>query len=175
MTALADSVRDRVARREWITRAEIDALAATDDLDAWSAVHDALSQTHCRVHPVPDPMERWSFIRKYLLRCIQQNPPSNHVHSGYEAAWELAGWIKSWALGLPGSRQALEVAEHDLAAAWKTGDDGVRDRLVNGTLEHALEKACVRPFFAHWENDPSLNEAWQPAMSWATTRGEPAV
>ncbi len=172
MSEIADSIRNRISRREWFTRAEIDSYTATNDLELWSAVYCAITETHCRIHPVPAVTERWSFILKYLMRCIREDPSSDYVHSGYEAADHLACWLKSCASDLPGNGSAIELAERELAAAWTAGDQAVRDRLVNGVLEHALEKAAVRPFFAHWEKDPSLKGAWKLAMSWATTRGE---
>jgi hypothetical protein len=176
MSEVGDSVRDRVARREWIERSDVDAFAAVpNDLDLWSAVYEAFAQDHCRIHPVPDLRVRCAFMVEYLLRCVRENPPSNHVHSGYEAAWELAACLNSWSSKLPESQSALQLAEQKITAMYRAGDESVRDRLLNGTLEHALESDSVRPFFAHWEHDPVLGEAWQLAMQWAVAHGDSAA
>ena len=56
--------------------------------------------------------------------------------------------------------------------AYLAADEAERDRLLLGTLEHALESAAVRPFFASWQDDPLLAEPWRLAMAWAIIHGD---
>jgi hypothetical protein len=108
----------------------------------------------------------YSFVLCYLIRCTEMNASSDYVHSGYEAAWELAACLKRWAKRSE-PETLMRLAEQELSSAFLSGDDGVRDRILNGTLEHAVESSAVRPYFAHWKDDPALGEVWQLAMLWA--------
>jgi hypothetical protein len=69
----------------------------------------------------------------------------------------------------------MQLSASELTEEFLAGDEGVRDRLLNGALEHALESARVRRFFDHWRHDPALGEAWQLAMEWAVAHGDPVV
>jgi hypothetical protein len=97
------------------------------------------------------------------------------VPTGYEAAWDLAACLKQWASKLPETRPVLADAASSMSDAYRAGDEAERDRLLNGTLEHALEAAAVRPFFENWKDDPVLGEAWGLAMEWAVAHGDAAA
>ena len=97
------------------------------------------------------------------------------VPTGYEAAGDLAACLKHWAGKLPETRPVLIDAASRITDAYRAGDEGERDRLLNGTLEHALEAAAVRPYFARWKDDPLLGEPWRLAMEWAVAHGDAAA
>jgi hypothetical protein len=51
-------------------------------------------------------------------------------------------------------------------AAFREADSETRERIINGFLEHVFEKASLRPFFASWEEEPALAEAYALAAEW---------
>jgi hypothetical protein len=172
MSSPADSIRQRIKENQKFTRQEIEsAMSVTDDLSLWSAVYNILRQPSNPVEPRVETNAMYAYILQYLLRCIRENPPSGKIHSGYEAAWELAAYIKLWGKHLPHSDGILKLAEHEISQTYIAGNADIRDRLINGTLEHALESNQVRPYFAHWATRPNLSDAWRLAMEWAASNG----
>jgi hypothetical protein len=167
MPSPADSIRQRIKENQKFTRQEIEsAMSVTDDLSLWSAVYDVLRQPNNPIEPPVGTDEMYAYILQYLLRCVRENPPSGEIHSGYEAAWELAAYIKLWGKHLPPSDSILKLAEREMSQTYLAGNGAIRDRLLNGTLEHALESNLVRPYFAHWSTHPQLSDAWRLAMEW---------
>jgi hypothetical protein len=166
----AQSIRERSVRGDAFRRDEIVALMnIQDDLNLWSAIYRALDRSYAHIHPEPGMELTCGFMLKYLLRCIRENPSGHdEIHSGFEAAWELAACLKLWSQRLPETGEILTLAEELIRQEFLNGDEPLRNRLETGMLEHALEAPQVRPYFSHWANDPSLREAWQAAMEWAT-------
>ena len=161
MSTFAEVVRyfesdDAIARddvRRWID---------SGDLLTWGAVY-ALTLSH------PDLLgdDHIEFARRYLLRCIEENPPSgDYLHGGYEAAWELAACLKQW------HNKPLRGIATDLDKLYRRGDDATRNRILCGVLEHAFENPAVRPFFASWERDEELREAYRLALEWGAAHEE---
>src|SRR6266478_5674948 len=98
----ADTIRNRIARRDRFSYNEIMAFIADEsDLDVWAAVYQALGKGYYQIKPEPSMETTCSFMLRYLLRCVRENPSHEHVHSGYEAAYELAACLKLWASRLP--------------------------------------------------------------------------
>ena len=143
------------------------------DLLTWSALFAALEEHSKRVVP-PLPMDdRIELSRRYLLRCIEENPmPGEHLHGGFEAAWELAGAMRRWRQS--GGRAAAVVRRvaADLEKIYRRGDDAVRNRIACGVLEHAFEDPRLRQLFASWERDPELREAYKLAVEWGSAHEE---
>ncbi|MEX0716309.1 MAG: DMP19 family protein [Planctomycetaceae bacterium] len=147
-------------------------MAEDEDLRIWGIAYDVLFKAYRRIHPEPGMELTCGFTVRYLLRCVRDNPMDGELHSGYEAAWELATRIKQWATCLPESAPVLEYAATHLRQEYLDGDDAVRKRILNGALEHALESAPVRPFFDDWKVHPDLREPWKLAMEWAVDHTE---
>jgi hypothetical protein len=147
----------RVARddvRRWID---------SGDLLTWSVVY-ALSE---RAELAAD--EQAEFTRRYLLRCIEENPPpGEHLHGGYEAAWELASVLKQWRR--QGGRIAATVrgVALDLEKIYRRGEPATQNRILCGVMEHAFEDPALRPYFVDWERDPDLRDAYKLAVEWGT-------
>ena len=145
----------RVARddvRRWID---------SGDLLTWSVVY-ALSE---RAELAAD--EQAEFTRRYLLRCIEENPPpGEHLHGGYEAAWELASVLKQWRR--QGGRIAATVrgVALDLEKIYRRGEPATQNRILCGVMEHAFEDPALRPYFVDWERDPDLRDAYKLAVEW---------
>jgi hypothetical protein len=171
----ADIIRARIARRDRFSLREFDAIIADEsDFDGWSVVYEVLGKAYYQIHPEPGMEITCACMLRYLLRCIREDLSHEHVHSGYEAAHALANCLKNWVSRLPETEPVMRAAASELEKQFRAGDRAVRDRILNGTLEHALESARVRPFFDHWRSDPVLGQAWQLAMEWAVAHGDGA-
>lgn len=145
------------------------------DLELWSALYDLLGPGWKLIKPEPDMDETCKFLIRYLLRCIHENIQNSesNVPSGYDAAHDLANCLKHWATKLPETHPVLIDAVAKISNAYRAADDAERDRLLNGTLEHALEAPAVRPYFESWKHDAVLGEPWTLAMQWALEHGDP--
>ena len=155
-------VRDDV--RRWIESA---------DLLTWSGVYSILDSAPSRVQPEISAEEAVDFMRRYLLRCIEENPaPGEHLHGGYEAAWELARALKHWRRR--GGRVAASVRgiAVDLETIYRRADPATQNRILCGVMEHAFEDPALRPYFATWDRDCDLREAYKLAMEWGSTHEE---
>jgi hypothetical protein len=111
----------------------------------------------------------------YLIECLLRNPEGDDfLHSGFEAGYEIAAWLKHLVKTPDGKAVLTEVAGR-LALAYKAADPTTRNRIETGALEHALESRAVRPFFDSWGSDPILRDAHEHALGWAwRTRSTPA-
>jgi len=162
LSSEAEIARDDV--RRWID---------SGDLLTWSAVYALTREAWSRITPEMTADEQVDFMRRYLLRCIDENPtPGDYLHGGYEAAWELAGALKEWRRR--GSRIAAIVrgVSLDLEKLYRRGDPATRNRVLCGVMEHAFEDPAVRPFFTGWDRDPELREAYRLAVEWGASHEE---
>jgi hypothetical protein len=139
------------------------------DLLTWSVVY-ALAEKHwARIQPEISGDEHTDFMRRYLLRCIEENPSSgDHLHGGFEAAWELAAVLKHWRK--LGGRIAASIrgAALDLEKIYRRGEPATQNRILCGVLEHAFEDPAIRPYFIDWERDADLREAYKLALEWGS-------
>jgi len=137
------------------------------DLLAWSALFTLLDATPKRVRPELPPEEQRELARRYLLRCIEENPtPGEHLHAGFEAAWELAGVMQQWRHAGGRAAAAIRRTAVDLEKIYRRGDAAVKSRIACGVLEHAFEDASIRQVFAAWDRDDDLREAYKLATDW---------
>ena len=121
-----------------------------------------------RIQPEIPAEEHIEFMRRYLLRCIEENPsPGDHLHGGYEAAWELAATLKHWRRA-SAARIAANVrgVALDLEKIYSRGEPATQNRIQCGVLEHAFEDPALRPHFVNWERDADLRDAYRLAMEW---------
>ena len=133
------------------------------DLLTWSAVYALLERPSTQF----PPEEAADFMRRYLLRCIEENPaPGDYLHGGYEAAWDLAALLKEWRRR--GGRVAATVRgiALELEKLYRRGDPATKNRVLCGVLEHAFEEPALRPYFSNWDRDEELREAYELAMDW---------
>lgn len=127
------------------------------DLLTWSAVFALLERPSTSFPPA----DAADFMRRYLLRCIEENPPSgDYLHGGYEASWELAALLRKW-----GGRSVRGIAV-DLERLYRRGDPATKNRILCGVLEHAFEDPALRKSFASWERDEELRDAYRLALEW---------
>jgi hypothetical protein len=134
------------------TKARVYALTAS----AWSRIRPAMSMD-----------EQCGFMSEYLLECLATNPDGDddYLHGGFEAGHAIAGWLKHL-LSMPETAVVIANVAAGLEALYRRGDQDTRIRIEQGALEHLLEEPRLRRFFAHWETDPLLREAYEPALEW---------
>ena len=173
----SSDIRERLTARDRFSLAEVRRwIADESNLELSSAVYDVLGPGWKLIKPEPDMDETCRFMTRYLLRCIHVNvQDAGDVPTGYEAAWDLAACLKHWAGKLPETQPVLREAASRMTDAYRAADEAERHRLLNGTLEHALEAATLRPYFEKWKDDPVLREPWQLAMEWAVAQGNAAA
>jgi len=143
------------------------------DLLTWSAVYAMTEKAWSRIAPEIPIDEQIDFMRRYLLRCVDENPtPGDHLHGGYEAAWELAACMKHWrALGGKAAAYVRGISL-DLEKMYRRAEPAAKNRILCGVLEHAFEDPALRPFFVNWDRDCDLREAYKLAMEWGATHEE---
>lgn len=139
------------------------------DLLTWSAVYALLERPDTQF----PPEEAADFMRRYLVRCIEENPSSgDYLHGGYEAAWDLAALLKEWRRR--GGRVGANVRgiALELEKLYRRGDPATKNRVLCGVLEHAFEDAALRPYFSNWDRDEELREAYELALDWGESHEE---
>jgi hypothetical protein len=150
---------ERWIRGDLRTRARVYALTASH----WS-----------RIHPEPSGEQHCRFMADYLIECLLQNPEGDDfLHGGFDAAHEIAAWLKHL-VKTPGGKAVLAEVAGRLALAYKDADPITRNRIETGALEHALESRAVRPFFDSWGTDPILRDAHEQALAWGLAHTEQA-
>jgi hypothetical protein len=137
------------------------------DLETWAVLYVLTDKAYSRIQPELGMHDTCTLIEDYLVKCLIENPePGDWIHSGYEAAWDLAGWLKHLeSLGPRADRFIREVAAR-VEAAFREGDAETKERIINGFLEHTFEKPSLRNFFASWAGEPVLAEAYVLAAEW---------
>jgi hypothetical protein len=152
-----------------IARDDVRAWIDSGDLLTWSAVYALTERAWSRIEPEMSVEEQAEFMRRYLLRCIEENPaPGEHLHGGYEAAWELATCLKLWRRNGGRIAAALRGIALDLEKVYRRGDASTKNRVLCGVMEHAFEDASLRPYFVDWDRDCDLREAYKLALEWGT-------
>jgi hypothetical protein len=140
------------------------------DLLTWSAVYALFEEPTPRITPEFTAEEQAEFMRRYLLRCIEENPaPGALLHGGYEAAWALASCLKAWRKR--GGRLASSVrgVALDLEKIYRRGEPATQNRVLCGVMEHAFEDPALRPYFSGWDRDEDLRDAYKLALEWGAS------
>jgi hypothetical protein len=109
-------------------------------------------------------------MRRYLLRCIEENPaPGDHLHGGYEAAWELAAALKQWRR----ARRTLAATCRGVALDF---EKHLSARRARDAEPHPLRRHGARvrrsrhpAVLCVWERDEDLRDAYKLAVEWGST------
>jgi hypothetical protein len=66
------------------------------DLSTRARVYAFTRDAWSRIRPEPDMSEQCTFMAEYLIECLVSNPQGDDdfVHSGFEAGYERAAWLK---------------------------------------------------------------------------------
>lgn len=161
MTELYAEIVRRLRSDEPIAADDVRRWIDSGDLLVWSAVYDLLGRIELGDEAI-------DFARRYLLRCIEENPsPGDLLHGGYEAAWELANVLKEWRRRGGKAGEAVRAVAADLETLYRHGDAAIRNRVLCGVLEHAFEDPALRRQFPNWERgDIDLRDAYKLAVEW---------
>ena len=163
MSAYAEVVQ-RLQSEERIAREDVRRWIDSGDLLTWSAVY-ALDPA--RITPELTAEEQLDFMRRYLLRCLVENPsPGDYLHGGFEAAWELAACLKQWHQRGGKGPAAVRGVAIELEKLYREGDPALQNRILCGVLEHAFEEPAVRRYFSGWQRDIELREIYRLALEW---------
>ena len=156
-----------------IARDDVRRWIESGDLLTWSAVFALTESAWPRITPEIPIDVQVAFMRRYLLRCIDENPPpGEHLHGGYEAAWELADCMKLWRT-LGGKAAAyVRGISLDLEKMYRRAEPAAKNRILCGVLEHAFEEPALRPYFVNWDRDCDLREAYRLAVEWGSAHEE---
>ena len=152
---------------EDIPRERVLSWIASKDLEIWAVLYVLTDKAYWRIKPEVGMIATCNFIKNYLLRCLAENPDAGgYIHSGYEAARELAGWLKHLEnLGTDTDHVIREVAS-DVEALFRGSDRDGQERIINGFFEHVFERPSLRRFFGGWRGEPELCEAYTLASEW---------
>lgn len=149
-----------------IPKDQVLAWMTDDDLETRGAVYLLTDRAWSRIQPALTKDEQCSSMAAYLLECLETNPTSgNLVHSGYEAAWELAAWLKHLD-DISGTEDVLQHVAQEIERIYRSADSKTKDRIMAGLLDHAFEQKNLRRFFAHWLYDPALRRAYALCSEW---------
>lgn len=162
-----------LATGEPIARDDVRRWIDSADLLAWSAIYALAEESWARVQPEIEAYEQVDFMRRYLLRCIDENPtPGEHLHGGFEAAWELAAHMKVWRTSGGKIAATVRSITAELEKMYRRSEPATRNRILCGVMEHLFEDPAFRPYFASWDRDDELREAYKLATEWGDEHGE---
>lgn len=156
-----------------VAREDVRRWIDSGDLLTWSAVFTLLEEAGSRVQPEVPLEEQVDFTRRYLMRCLDENPtPGEHLHGGYEAAWELARCVREWRRLGGRAAAAVRGIALELEKLYRRADATTQNRILCGVLEHVFEDPALRPYFANWNRDTELREAYRLALEWGAAHEE---
>jgi len=142
------------------------------DFEIRGAIYELTSKAWNRIQPELTMEEQCSFMLHYLVDCIRDNHQDTEwSHSGFEAAWEFASWLKHLNK-IPGTEGILATAARELTAMYRAGDDDLRNRIATGALEHIFEVKNLRKYFDEWQADPELKEEYEACSGWGNAHSK---
>jgi hypothetical protein len=140
--------------------------AADSDLSTLSRLYRLTGEGYSRIQPELGREPTCALIQRYLLGCIRDGVTENdEIQERYEAAETLHVWFRHLA-GMDGTSEVLTAIANGLMKLYVESAEEVRVAIETGFLEHALETAALRPYFAQWGADPRLEPAWKRALEW---------
>lgn len=151
-----------------VAKAQVLEWMKSEHLEVQGALYSKITNAECAKHIEP-PLQfedYYDFVVPYLAQCIEQNPQGEWADSRYLAGHQLVAWIVDFWNDKAVSRNNLADIKRRLAELYLRGDEGVRDGVINGVLEHLFEHRQIATYFKDWENDPILNSAYSAALIW---------
>ena len=140
----------------WMQAEDIEVLGFLD-----AVIHDS----RFRIEPPLSHDAYLSFRRRYLGRCLIENPDGEWSDGRYSAGWDLVNLIvRLW--DEDPNQPALVDLKNWLAKLYKLGDESLRTCIVHATLEHVFERKALRTFFSDWKDDAELAQAYDEACLW---------
>jgi hypothetical protein len=157
-----------------VAKAEVVSWMKSPDIQVQGAISYLLLEHPERARKIKPPLDREDyevFLQSYLARCIREDPTGEWAHSRYFAGYAVVAWLLGhWRRGdlEPGYAESWKTWIRDL---YLTGDEKVRDAVVNGILEHLFEVKQMRKRFTDWRDHPELRVAYELACEWGDRGG----
>jgi len=158
--------------RRPIPRARVLEWMRTDDIESMGALHVLITDEYDRIHPTLEYGEYHQFVLSYLKRCLLENPQGEWAETRYGAGHTFNGWFVGWWRDPARRTSTIPELKEWLAALYVTGDEEVRQALVQATLEHLFENRAVAEYFLDWRGHPILSTAYDQAMQWVEAGGQ---
>ena len=150
--------REKVA--SWIERAS--------DLATLSKLYRVTGEHYYRIKPELGAELECAVIERHLLECIRQDPKEDEDQAVF-GRWEAAEILHHWFCHLNemgDSSAFLRHAARSITELYLASNEGIRDAIEMGFLEHALEQEDLRTYFADWSANDTLRPAWERALEW---------
>jgi hypothetical protein len=145
---------------QWINAVE------DSDLRTLSKLYRLTGEGYYRIQPELEMETTCALIQRYLLGCVREGMTDNdEIQERYEAVESLHVWFRHLA-GIDGTSTILAAAAEGIKKLYLESGENVRIAIETGFLEHALETASLRPYFAEWGSDPRLAPTWKRALEW---------
>jgi hypothetical protein len=162
---LIDRLWHTPERAEWTPKVEVVALdelrswMQSDEIEVLGFVENVVDCGKFRIEPVLPPQEYLAFRKNYVRRCLIENPDGDWSDSRYSISDVLIGLIvEIWQNDA--NQQAVADLKKWLADLYKSGDNGIRICIENGTLEH-LPRTIRPKLLSDWKRDPDLRQAYE--------------
>jgi hypothetical protein len=155
---LSDGQIPRKEVLSWIEQSE--------DLHTLSKLYRLTRERYYQIQPDLGKEATCGLIQRYLLQCIRENVIGDDQ---IEDRWKATSSLHVWFCHLiqrDDSAEILRGAANAVTKVFLAGDEGTRNAIEAGFLEHALETEALRPYFQHWSADPRLEPAWSRALAW---------
>ena len=138
----------------------------TTDLPTLSKLYRITGDCYDRIQPDLGIDATCDLIYRYLLECIRQNVTNDaNIQNRFEAAQTLQVWFVHL-VQMEGTSAILTRVVRAITDLFLIGDEGIRNAIETGFLEHALETASLQPYFEYWARDARLRPAWERAIEW---------
>ncbi|GIV21450.1 MAG: hypothetical protein KatS3mg023_3201 [Armatimonadota bacterium] len=142
----------------------------SQDIEVMALVEQLLGDRRFtdRIRPPLQFEEYHEFLVRYIEQCIWRDVHNHkYVLERWEAGYRLVTYF--WYLldnpSLP--YYAIEDLKRLMVRLFERHE--LRDFVVNSVLEHVLEHPQAAKHFVDWQRHPQLREAYEQAMTWATT------
>jgi len=164
-------VLDALGSEEPIARKSVLRWITERDLETRALVYRLTNIGWSRIHPEISMSEQCHFMAEYLFDCIALNSNGNDaIHSGFEAAWEFAAWLKHLDKVAQTDSLIADIVS-DLEALYRQADAATRNRIETGAVEHIFEEKSPRKYFESWRDDPELKSAYAACAAWGDAHG----
>ncbi|MGD9632984.1 MAG: hypothetical protein AB7G28_16795 [Pirellulales bacterium] len=147
-------------------------LMGSSDLRGRGVAYHLLQRARDRITPPLSTAEQCSFMLDYLFECIRSDSESDeYLHSGFEAAWELAEWVRLLERAGENGAFVSQIVQR-LTETFVAADENTRDRIETGAVEHMMELPSMRKYFDFWKSDPRLSTAYELCLQWGKDHEE---
>jgi hypothetical protein len=145
----------------------------SDNLEVLGAVSYFIGDKryYPRIQPPLTLDDYHRFTMRYYERFFFEDPNGEWADSRYTVGRDLVNWFAGLWRDREVPRKILGELKEWLARLYKEGDDTLRICLVNATLEHLFENRDIAKYFADWQKDAVLEQAYRDAMLWSEKGG----